>query len=308
MIRTDRIEGHSERERPCVRAKLAGGSRLVHRVLELLIVTSWLASMTWLVARDALPRWFAQAPPEAASAAWLKDQGTAFQYGIYDQSGLRRGSCWSLYEVSDEIITRHDLLVLEKMGLLPTLTIESELTYLNETELATLDIEIKGQPMLIELHGERQGPKFGFELKIGRVGVHEFVLDAQAAQTLCDLTKPFSSLRGLEVGRSWKIHVIDPWSLIQQGRQTKLRSVVVSVTGRETIQIEGRKRSCWIVESPGARAWVDDAGRVLRQVVTIPGVGQLEIREQTFQRDKYDQMLRNIRGVGRHGGKRDRAD
>ncbi len=281
---------------------------MINRILELLIVTSWLVSMTWLVARDAVPRWFAQDPPEAASAAWLQEHGTEFQYGIYDHSGLRRGACWSIYQVSDQAITRKDLLVLENLSFIKRLAVESELTFLNETELATVDVEIKGVPALIELHGERQGPKFGFQLKIGRVPVHDFVLDAQAARTLCDLTKPFSSLRGLQVGQSWKIHVIDPFSLIQGGWQTKLKPVVVRVSGRETIQIEGRKHSCFVVESPGARAWVDDSGRVLRQVVDVPGMGQLTINEQSFQRSKYDEMLRRIRGVGQYGRSRHRNE
>lgn len=273
---------------------------MINRIFEFLVVTSWLVSMTWLIARDAVPRWFAQAPPQAASVAWLQDQGRRFQYGIYDQSGLRRGACWSVYELNDGAITRKELLVLENLAFIENLVIESELTFLNETELAALDMEIKGLPAVIELHGERQGPKFGFELKIGSVPVYEFVLDAQAAQTLCDVTKPFSSLRGLEVGQSWKIHVIDPFSLIHEGQRRRLKPVLVRVTGRETVTIQGREHACFLVESQGARAWIDERGRVLRQVVDIPGVGQLEIREQAFQQRKYDHMLRRVRRIGGH--------
>ena len=271
-----------------------------HRLVELLIIGSWLISMSWLVVRDVIPRWTAQTPPETATTSWLRDNGKEFQFGIFDHAGLRRGSCWSVYQVNNDTIIRKELLLFERLSIIPELAIQSEMTFLNETELVAIDIEIKGVPLRIELHGERQGPKFGFELQIDRMPVHDFVLDGQAAKTLCDVTKPFSSLRGLDVGRSWKIYVIDPFSLIRGSRRAKLKPVVVTVIGRETIQIEGRKRPCFVVESQGAKAWVDDAGRVLKQIVDVPGVGQMEIREQSFQRDKYEAALRRLRGVERH--------
>ncbi len=273
---------------------------MFNRLVELLIVSSWLVCMTWLVARDAVPRWFAEAPPEGATLSWLEEQGHRFQYGIFDSSGGRRGSCWSVYEVHHDTIRRRDLLVLDRLGPIKRLIIETELTFLNETELTTIEVEIKGVPALITLKGERQGPKFGFELEIGGFVVHSFVLDAQAAQTLCDVTKPFSTLRGLEVGRSWKIHVIDPFSLIQSGGRTRLKAVVVRVTDKEVIHVEGRAYDCYVVESPGARAWIDETGRTRRQVVDVPGVGKLEIREEEYRRAKYDTMLRRIRGFTGH--------
>ena len=63
---------------------------VLNRMTEMFIVTMWLVSMAWLVARDAVPRWFAEAPPQVASRAWLADQGTEFQYAIYDHNGLRK--------------------------------------------------------------------------------------------------------------------------------------------------------------------------------------------------------------------------
>jgi len=273
---------------------------LFNRLVELVIVSFWLVCMTWLVARDAVPRWFAEAPPDTATLSWLAEQGYQFQYGIFDSSGGRRGSCWSVYEVHNDTIRRNDLLVLDRLGPIERLIIETELTFLNETELTTIEVEIKGVPARIKLSGERQGPKFGFKLEIGGVAVHNFVLDAQAAQTLCDVTRPFSTLRGLHVGRSWKIHVIDPFSLIQSGGRTRLKAVVVHVTAEEVIHVEGRAHNCYVVESPGARAWIDETGRTWRQVVDVPGVGKLEIREEEFREEQYDTMLRRIRGLTGH--------
>ncbi len=273
---------------------------MFNRLVELVIVSFWLVCMTWLVARDALPRWFAEAPPEVATLSWLEEHGHQFQYGIFESSGGRRGSCWSVYEVHHDTIRRKDLLLLDGLGPIERLIIETELTFLNETELTTINVEIKGVPARIILAGERQGPKFGFELEIGGVPAYNFVLDAQAAQTFCDVIKPFSALRGLEVGRSWKIHVIDPFSLIQSGGRTRLKAVVVRVTDKEVIHVEGRAYDCYVVESPGARAWIDETGRTRRQVVEVPGVGKLEIREEEFRREQYDNMLRRIRGLTGH--------
>ncbi len=273
---------------------------MFNRLVELLIVSSWLVCMTWLVARDAVPRWFAEAPPETATLSWLKEQGHRFQYGIFDSSGGRRGSSWSVYEVHHDTIRRKDLLVLDGLGPIERLIIETELTFLNETELTTIEVEIRGVPARITLKGERQGPKFGFKLEIGGFAVHNFVLDAQAAQTFCDVTKPFSTQRGLTVGRSWKIHVIDPFSLIQSGGRTRLKVVVVRVTAEEVIHLEGRAYDCYVVESPGARAWIDETGRTRRQVVDVPGMGKLEIREEEFRQEQYETMLRRIRGLTGH--------
>lgn len=271
---------------------------MINRILEFLVVTLWLVSMTWLIARDAVPRWFAEEPPQAASLAWLDEVGREFQYGIYDpQSGLRKGACWSVYEVNGDTIARRDLLALDHPGFVRDLVIDSSLTFLDETELTAVDVEISGLPTRIELKGERQGPQFAFELKIGAAPGYEFVLDAQAARTLCDVIKPFSALRGLEVGRSWKIYPIDPLSFIGEWRRAKPAPILVTVTSREIIQNQGQQRECFVVESPGARAWVEPNGVVLKQVVTLPAIGQLEIHRQAFQRNQYEQTLRRLRGL-----------
>ncbi|MCH8854628.1 MAG: hypothetical protein IID41_18525, partial [Planctomycetes bacterium] len=124
---------------------------MFNRLVELVIVSFWLVCMTWLVARDALPRWFAEAPPDTVTLSWLEEQGHHFQYGIFESSGGRRGSCWSVYDVHHDTIRRKDLLVLDGLGPIERLIIETELTFLNETELTTIEVEIKGVPARITL-------------------------------------------------------------------------------------------------------------------------------------------------------------
>jgi len=275
---------------------------VVNRLVDMFVVVLWLVCTTWLISRDAVPRWFARTPPEVASASWLREQGDQFQYGIYGEDGGRRGTCWSVYKVGMHAIIRKDTLMLEELGVIRRLIIDSEMTYLNETELDNVEVEVSGLRERIILRGERQGPQFAFRLKIGDTRPpQDFMLDASAAQTLCDTVKPFSSLRGLRVGQAWKIQMLDPFSLVSDGRRARLKPVVAAVVDRETIKLQGREVECHVVESQGSRAWVDDSGRVLLQTVEMPALGRLEIREQAFQRGQYEDTLRELLGYRAHG-------
>lgn len=258
------------------------------RLVEWAIVTVWLVSMSWLVAADAVPRWFAEEPPPSASRSWLQLQGTAFQYGVYDDNGPHRGTYWTVYELTDETITRLDYLELHGLQFIGNLMLKSKSVFLEEDQLDSVELLIKGLRADIELRGERQGPLFAFALKIGSHPARELRLDREAARTICDVTKPFSALQNLQVGQSWKIHVLDPFSLIHDARNRKLKDVLVSVTGRETVRIQGVSRDCFVVESDNVKAWVDESGRVLLQEVDIPAIGKIEISEQTFNREKLD--------------------
>ncbi|MCG3136996.1 MAG: hypothetical protein HJJLKODD_00837 [Phycisphaerae bacterium] len=258
------------------------------RIMEWLLIGSWLVSMAVLTTRDALPRWFAEPPPAPASELWLRENGREFQYGIYGANEVLCGNGWTVYEGRGEVIMRTDVLVLNQVEMINTLFITSEMTFLNETELDRVDLRMAGMPAAIRLMGERQGPKFAFSLEVGNYPKQEFVLEAEAAQTLSDIIKPFSTLRNLEVGKSWKIHVIDPLSLIKGGKG-KLKALVAEVTGRERIQVQGRAVECFVVECSGSRAWVDLNGRVWRQESELPGLGRLVIVDQPFQEEKLEQ-------------------
>ncbi len=258
---------------------------MFRRIGEYLVVTMWLVSMTWMISRDVIPRWFAQEPPSAASVMWLADQGRWFQYGIFDADDSLRGNYWTTYSVQGQTISRTDYLRLQNVGVIDQLFLDSDMTFASEDVLDDVHIRIGGIPVPIDLKGERQGPQFAFQLKIGTLPIHEFVLDSQAARTLCDGIKPFSVLQNLSVGQSWKIHVVDPLSLIQNPG-ARVQSIVARVSGRETIEVNGRNEDCFVVETDGIRAWVNEAGRVILQRVNLPGLGILEIREQRFSEDQ----------------------
>ncbi len=246
-------------------------------------------TMAWLAARDIVPRWFAEAAPQAASLTWMDEHGREFQYGIFGENGVRRGSAWSVYQPTGTTVTRTDTLVLRGLALADPLIIESEMDFLEENQLDEIDVRIVGVHAPVRLRGERQGPMFAFQLSLGGIPVHEFVIDGEAAQSLSDTVRPFTSLAGLSVGQSWTIHVVDPFALIR-GTRRRLRAVVVSVIDQEEIRFHGVPRRCYVVEAEGVRAWVDESGRVLLQSVELPAVGRIDIREERFLEDKLKEV------------------
>lgn len=275
------------------------------RFSDLLIVSIWLVAMAWLAARDVVPQWYQTPPPQSLSLSWLKTHGKQFQYGFFGDNAVRVGTAWSTYQVGvgASTVTRNDTVVLNNVPMAPDgVIIQSRMEFLDENRLDELEVKIFGAPVSIALEGESQGPRFAFRLLIDGQQRHEFVLDANAAETLCDTIKPFSALVGLTVGQSWTVHVLDPFSLMQ-GSRRRLKSTLVTVTGREVISHQGREHECFVVQSEGVRAYVDDVGRVLRQVVDLPGLGGFEIIEEDFQKSKLDAIKIRADGYDEKGSR-----
>lgn len=273
---------------------------------EMTIVGLWLVSMTWLLARDVVPRWFAQAPPSAASMGWLERNGKEFQYDL-SGPGIR-GQAWTVYNTSgDHQVTRTDILEIGPLSLIGGLLISSEMVFLHENELDTVDVRLWGGPLQVELRGERQGPQFAFRMKIGTFPAEDFILDAAAAQTLSDTIKPFAALRDLHVGQTWQIHTIDPLSILQHSK-ARVNSVWAEVTGREPLPHRGAMHDCFVIQAGGVRAWVDESGRPLLQLVELPGLGSLSIRETSFDQSAYDIAQRQIHHAKRDGVRAHRID
>ena len=93
--------------------------------------------------------------------------------------------------------------------------------------------------------------------------------------------RPFSVLPNLEVGRCWQIKLFNP---IRQliGRRADFESVVVEVTGKETIEHQGRTVECFRVEARDVVAFVDEVGRVIEQRVHLPMIGGIVLRDEPY--------------------------
>ncbi len=64
------------------------------------------------------------------------------------------------------------------------------------------------------------------------------------------------------------------------------RPKALASTGRDTVVTPQGSTDCLVVESPNAKAWVDDHGAVLVQELTLPLVGKLRmVRDAAYDAD-----------------------
>ena len=78
--------------------------------------------------------------------------------------------------------------------------------------------------------------------------------------------------------------------------------MLVTVTGMERISTAEGLVSCLVVESPGAKAWVDDNGVVWRQEITLPIGGEIRIIPETLvveQREDAQRRFHQFKTEGR---------
>ena len=73
-----------------------------------------------------------------------------------------------------------------------------------------------------------------------------------------------------------------------------LDSVLITVTGREIIDHHDAKIEAYIVEGGGARAWVASDGRVLRQEVNLPLVGQITLRDEPYDELAFEEAFDSV--------------
>jgi hypothetical protein len=88
-------------------------------------------------------------------------------------------------------------------------------------------------------------------------------------------------LKNLRVGQRWRLRLLDPIPFLQSGK-FDLQIRLATVAAREPIEHEGRRTECFRVETEGARAWVDDSGRVLRQAVQVPLLGKWTLTDEPY--------------------------
>ncbi|MBN1341440.1 MAG: hypothetical protein JXQ73_02105 [Phycisphaerae bacterium] len=257
------------------------------RWFSIVVVVLWLAAMGSLVYRDVWPHWAAGDPPAQMPEPNSAQSERRYQSGVFMPQG-RVGTSWVRFyerEDSDLIHTQTDLYGLP---LLPPFLVDSELTYTQDNRLDTLKLQIIGAPMRLEFNGENYGMDFSCELITGPgpTDRYGFKLDAATAATMSDSLRPFTLLKDLRVGKTWRLRLINPLPALRGGR-AQFDSYLVRVTGRETIEHAGHSVDCFRIESSNLRAWADQTGRVIVQEVDLPIFGTLTIRQEP-----YDESLR----------------
>jgi hypothetical protein len=142
----------------------------------------------------------------------------------------------------------------------------------------------------LRLHGERFPADFSFTLETRRI-MRSFKIPLAEGRIISGGFNPFSQLSGIQVGQRWRMQVFNPVAVLT-GFGDRFVPMVVAVTGKETIIVDGAPVECFVVEAPNARAWVDGRGAVREQEVTLPVLGSLRIVRETVYDDEARRAAR----------------
>ncbi len=242
------------------------------------IVPVWLLAMSWVVSHDVWPGWTADDPPPLQTSAWLKDAGNRTQYTIEDRFG-KLGTIWTTYMLDEDVARRTDLIWLERAPIIAApIRMVVELSYTADGVLDEFTFRLHSPETRMRLHGERFHSDFSFTFSMGSNTNDDrvFKVPLTDGQMIAAAFNPFSNLSNLHVGQRWRMQVFNPLSAIA-GVGNKFSSILVEVTGQETVVFGGQAVACMVVQAADAKAWVDSQGVVWRQELTIPMIGKLRI-------------------------------
>lgn len=253
------------------------------------IILFWTAAMAWLVRHDIIPQFTARDVPRFTAAEADAHPPERSQARIEDRTGRRIGTVWSIPTVSSAGVSRQDVFFIERLSMLPMLRIEVSSDFTPDGRLDTFHLQLFGASERVELEGEEYSGNLAFRLMVGRQE-QLFKVDAAAAGMIGDVFRPFPALPQIEVGQSWRMHVVNPLAAVT-GIGTKLIPMIVTVQDREPVATPEGPVECFVLATDrGARAWVDAHGNVLRQEVEAPIGGRLVIVAEPFD----DELLAHV--------------
>lgn len=249
------------------------------------IILFWTAATAWLIHHDILPPLTARDVPRISTDSWPGERTRNAQARIEDRAGRRVGTVWSTYTAGATGMNRHDVFFIERLSMLPMLRIEVDADFTADGRLDTLNLKLYGAGERVELEGEDISGNLAFRLIVGR-REQLFKVDADAVGMIGDVLRPFPALPDIEVGQSWRMHVVNPLSAVTDFG-SKLIPMIVRVTGKERQPTPDGPVECFVVESDrGAKAWVDAAGNVVRQEMDMPIGGHLTIVAEPFDEER----------------------
>ncbi len=215
----------------------------------------------------------------------LLDQPHRQSQFALELDGRRIGTIWTEYTGDEHSVQRYDLVWVERLPVGPApLRLQISSTFAEQGWLDEFHLRVS-EPSGIpaELHGERFPSAFSFTFRRGSME-QAFKVPLTEGGWISGAFSPLARFQGLQVGQTWRVQVFNPLAAMT-GLGNRFTSVLLKVTGRETIVVDGRLVSCLVVEAPNARIWVDRSGAVQAQEMALPVLGRLRIvREQ-----KYDQ-------------------
>ena len=255
-----------------------------------------------LLVRDFLPDWMAGEPPLTRALELRDGDEINIQFGLYGREGHRIGHSWTRTKRDRELVlVRHrtviDSLYLPLETAFNTVRIETRLNYREESGLDELRVNVFGLGIPIKLEGEFFLPDdFACTWQVGAQR-GEFQLPAHTTRAMGDFIRPFESLTGLYVGKTWRLQLLNPLSGIVPDwgvRNMVTNGLLARVTREEQIEHRGASVEAFVVEAEAMRAWVTPAGRVIRQEFELPLLGTLLLVDEP-----YDESLRGQSSRGR---------
>jgi hypothetical protein len=264
----------------------------------------WLSAMSSLFVRDVLPAWTAQEAPAITQRRLNEVAEARCQFSIRDPN-RELGKAWSDIQTGSGTAAIHGTLLLEPIGIIPRIRIESTTEFDHEGGLDSFSLDLYGVPYKVCVKGERRGPYFPCELQVGARHM-QASLDLAASRLVGDSFRPFAVLPTLRVGQSWRMQMLNPLTMIIS-RRAEFTPVVAKVTRRESIPYAGGLVECFVVETvpEQVKAWVDDHGGVLRQEMDMPGLGRVIVQAEPYDenaRDNAKKAVRSPLGSGVSGG------
>ncbi len=252
----------------------------MNRLFGILVTCAWLYCMAALFQRDVAPFWQTQDPPGQPIPPG------AFQVAIRNDAGRRLGTTWVRTSSRPSYTTVFSTTRLNLDALSNGLPIrgklyfDTDLLYGDQETLQEFTVRLETPALAARVEGVRYDQEFACTLKVGEL-TRQMAFNGQLSKYLGDSIRPFTYLRDLHVGQSWRIRLIDPLALIMKG-SLDFQSALVRVTRRESIEHQGRSVECFRIETDATVAWADDSGRVLRQEVRIPLLGTWILTDEPF--------------------------
>ena len=257
-----------------------------------------------LLVRDVFPDWFAGQPPESHALHLAPGDEINTQVGIFDGEGRRIACSWTRSARSDDLIMVRHRTAIRPLRLphdvaIPALRLDTDLNYHGQASLDHLRVRVYGLDIHIELEGEAIPPDdFACRWQVGeRRG--EFVFPVASTRAIGDPVRPFESLTGLQVGRSWRVKLLNPLAGIIPGwgeRHMLRDTMLVRVTGVERVEYRGETVEAFVVEADGLRAWVGPSGRVMRYELELPLFGTLTLIDEPFDEEMRREVLEGTMG------------
>lgn len=264
----------------------------MNRLLGMLLAVIWVACIALLIQRDVVPFWAAQEPPNPLTPVGQ------YQVAITNDAGLRIGTNWvttlrtgQLHRVSG--LTQFDAHRLSSpMPIVGNLFLKSELEYLEDGKLEQFLFRLYANGVEARIKGERFVSDFACVVQIG--GIEKTLkLDGALSQYLGESLRPFTHLPDLHVGQSWRIRLLDPFSIFQEDALS-FTTQIAKVVGREIIVHNGENVDCFRIETNGSVAWADQGGRVLEQEVDVPLLGKFHLNDEPFDNRMYREATSSI--------------